>query len=608
MYKGAKELKYNMVGQGVLKIYLYPHTQALYNFLKINNYDVRFKNTNQLGSLKNYLIGAHHTRYEYIFLQWSLIHKLKESSKIGLSTTNNKFGKISCIDKSPTNGEILQCLAILTNMGHFPGTFAASRTLLNLLYKNSNNIRSGYKEGLDKESKQIFNRVLEDFDVFKIHLLNAVFLMERYRRISDGDSYIDFSINLLKSYLLKNDKSLEKLWTIYDGIRKLAFLILDSTYAPLPFNLSFESINTNISEIFDDIINQRNSDIINALNQINNIIEDSLYMSSESLLTVANYAEELNCNFKEKNIDCRKISIVRDLLEPTKKYSNELSKVFQEYSEVNIPERKWCKNSILELKYKDIKAYKDLFPKNFVEWERDSMGSIGNTYVASGYLNNKNVFKVVYSPYKNLQPVKKAIKCFDIVKDAMKLENYLEKSAYFNPNEEENYKSIFIYLLNRIFKGDNFYKLEYKQLENSSLKPYFKIRGTKKASEKLKEYMSEANTTLNEDEMHELKVIYNTLLDIDYKGNVLIFAGATKVFEKNKTTESAEFDGLIYFPYERENFIYIIEAKNMSCGNTQASKQLKKRLNKMINKDVINYSIDDIGKHGAKAILSINNI
>lgn len=608
MYKGAKELKYNLVGQGVLKTYLYPYTQALYDFLKINNYDIRFKNTNQLGALKNHLIGAHHTRYEYIFLQWSLIHKLKESSKIGLSTINNKFGKIYCIDKYPTNGELLQCLAILTNMGHLPDTFAASRTLLNLLEENSNNIKKGYKEGLDIESKKIFNKVLEEFDVFKIHLVNAIFLMERYRRISNGDSYVDFSISLLKSYLLRSDKSLEKLWSIYDGIRKLAFLILDSTYAPLPFNLSFESINTNIAQIFDDIINEKNSDIINALNQINNIIEDSLYMSSESLLTVSNYAEYLNCKFKEEKIDCRKLSVVRDLLEPTNKYSNDLTKIFQEYSEVNVSEKRWCTKSILELNYKDIKGYKDLFPRNFVEWEKESMCSIGNAYVASGYLNNKNTFKVVYSPYKNLQPIKKAIKCFDIVKDAMKLENNLEKSAYFNPNEEENYKNIFTYLLNTIFKDDNFYKLEYKQLENSSLNPYFKIRGTKKAAEKLKEYMDEANGILNEDEIHELKVIYKTLLDIEYKGNILVFAGATKVFEKNKTTESAEFDGLIYFPYEREKFIYIIEAKNKNCGNTQATKQLKKRLDKIINKDVINYFIDDIGKDGAKAILSIKNI
>lgn len=608
MYKGAKELKYNMVGQGVLKTYLYPHTQALYDFLKINNYDVRFKNTNQLGSLKNHLMGAHHTRYEYIFLQWSLIHKLKESSKIGLSTINNKFGKIYCLDKGPTNGEILQCLAILTNMGHLPGTFAASRTLLNLLEENSNNIRNGYKKGLDSESKQIFNTVLEEFDIFKVHLLNAIFLMERYRRINDSSSYIDFSINLLKSYLLRKDKSLEKLWSIYDGIRRLAFLILDSTYAPLPFNLSFESINTNISEIFDDIINEKNSDIINALNQINNIIEDSLYMSSESLLTVANYAEQLNSNFKEINVDCRKLSIVRDLLEPPQKNFNEFTSVFQEYSEVNIPERKWCKDAILELKYKDIRAFKELFPKNFVKWENECMYNIGNAYVASGYLNKKNIFKVVYSPAKSLASTKKTIKCFDIVEEAMKLENCLSKSEYFNPNQEENYKSIFIYLLNTIFKGDNFYKLEYKQLENSSLKPYFKIRGTKKAAEKLKKYMVAAQEKLNEDEIHEIKVIYDTLIGIDYKGNVLVFAGATKVFEKNNTTESAEFDGIIYFPYERERFIYIIEAKNRSHGNTYAKKQLDKRLNKLINKEVINYSIENIEDNGAMAILSINNI
>ena len=96
--------------------------------------------------------------------------------------------------------------------------------------------------------RKIFNTVLDEFDVFKVHLVNAIFLMERYRRINNSSSYIDFSIKLLKSYLLRNDKSLKKLWSIYDGIRKLAFLILDSTYAPLPFNLSFESISTNISE------------------------------------------------------------------------------------------------------------------------------------------------------------------------------------------------------------------------------------------------------------------------------------------------------------------------------------------------------------------------
>ena len=64
-----------------------------------------------------------------------------------------------------------------------------------------------------------------------------------------------------------------------------------------------------------------------------------------------------------------------------------------------------------------------------------------------------------------------------------------------------------------------------------------------------------SSAKLNKDEMHELKVIYDTLIEIDYRGNVLVFAGATKVFEKNKTTESAEFDGIIYFPYERESFI-----------------------------------------------------
>jgi len=120
----SKFLSYSITGQGLQRTVIYPYTVLLYDLLSKYDYEEKFHSTKQLGAIQYLLRGAHHTRYEYIYLQWTLIHQLKTQNKgLGLGSENKSLNIDG--EENPTNAELLQCLSILTNMGHFPDTFSS---------------------------------------------------------------------------------------------------------------------------------------------------------------------------------------------------------------------------------------------------------------------------------------------------------------------------------------------------------------------------------------------------------------------------------------------------------------------------------------------------
>lgn len=87
------------------------------------------KRISQLGVMKYVYPGAHHTRYEYIFTQLMLISNIiiaKESIQrnveLPLGSELKEFKEIKAFDFSVT-GDILQILALLSNLGHMYDTF-----------------------------------------------------------------------------------------------------------------------------------------------------------------------------------------------------------------------------------------------------------------------------------------------------------------------------------------------------------------------------------------------------------------------------------------------------------------------------------------------------
>ena len=79
--------------------------------------------------------------------------------------------------------------------------------------------------------------------------------------------------------------------------------------------------------------------------------------------------------------------------------------------------------------------------------------------------------------------------------------------------------------------------------------------------------------------------IKNAVNKYGYSGLMLGYVGATKVLSTGKNNLSAEFDGVLILSNKSidENFMFIIEAKNLNNGFTQAHKQLQQRIQTGIN-------------------------
>lgn len=594
----TKKINYTIIGQGELQIDLYPNPSKLYGFLKTINYEIKFKHTNQLGSLTNYLPGAHHTRYEYILLQWYLINLLKQSNRFGLSAKNNGLFGVDGKSKV-SNAEVLQTLSILTNMGHFPGTFAVSRTWLDILDRNEKKARSGLRDGLEAEDRKILDEYINEFSINKIHLLNSLFLLNRYKRRIDGELYINYSKNILIAYI-EDEERLANLWKIYDYVRKIAFLILDSSYAPLAVNITVQSIKDNIIEIFDELIKNNSSSLINTIDNINNTMEESLYMSSKSLLTVCDYSKFIKRKFDDIDEVFEKRSKVRTLLEPDTK-RNEISNAFQRYYDLETIEPRW-ENSILEVKYSNIGE--NLIPRNYVKWERELERSIGNVHIGSGYMDKGKIFKVVCSQNKSDKLANKFRKTMDIISKLYTFEDSLNNemlSVFY----EENSKKILNYVLNNVFQDEKYYKFEYDIKNEKRILPFFRGRGSKTVMSLIEEYKVLERKYITADQIHEIDTTIEYLKKLSFKGEIFAFVGATKVYGTSMTTEEAEFDGIVVIPGQKK--VCIIESKNTTSACSQARRQLKKR-SQYLNKEKITFKISDIDKFGAVIEITELNI
>ena len=604
----ARNINYNISGQGQLRTYMYPHTVKLYDFLCKYNFDKKFYSTKQLGAIQYLLKGAHHTRYEYILLQWTLIHQLKikaQGSGLNSKTTSQAL-KLNGYDNH-TRAEILQCLCLLTNMGHFPDTFSASKLWMHLLYTNKKNIRSTFKKGLGKEGKKLLDTALEEYDFYNIHLINSLFLLDRYRKASGNEDTVNFSKAVLKEFLNGESEEMEKFWGIYKSIRKIAFVILDSHYAPIPFNLDFSSIILNLEHYQEAIIDDE-SIFQKALDQINIVLENSLYLEANSLLISRvrslQIYKEFNNLTESKTLD--KVSDLKKLLEPSADNS-EYKRVFQLKAEVD-PARVWNLN-ILDLTYEEVNFHLDLFPKDLFDFENVLTQKNGQktSLVATSYPPSKKSFRLVIGTKDNLGVKKNVITVMDIIKNIIDFnEDLIEKGYKKNYQSEKEFKEkIFKFFLTSIYGNEKDFTLEYLPLTKSPNIPLFIGKGSVNLATEISRYIESVKKYLNSDQIHEMQITREAVKKLNYRGLIIAYTGATKVRKKNESKYESEFDGIIILPNQKQkNFFYVVEAKNKANGNTEAKAQLTERL---INKldSAFEVKLENIGNKGAVAEVSL---
>lgn len=554
---------------------------------------------NQLGRLRDVFQGAHHNRFEYVFLQLSLISELCQHKRgdLGLSGERTFCGKFDELPNHPSTGELLQCLVLLTNMGYLEGTFSTSRAWLTFL-RNDQNAYINFRKGLHPDDRAVFKQIVDNYDYYKFSIVVALFQLQRYKRT--GTDKVDFASKLLRTYL-SNDRSdvqIIQLRKLYDSIRQISFVTLDSLYAPVPFNLDLSSILLNFDSLIESLF-IKNTTYRIALHNLEQVLQNSVYMSSDSCLNTARASQETLEELTELGATITGITDVFNMVCPSCNLDSENQ---------NITELDWHREKKLIQEYRIGFRDKDIYPdliKDEVNWEKSVRNKLGVSRARVGLLLNsrKNVVKVAFgiTSNDNIQSLKTALK---ICLESVSIKSIMPQKNYFNSNGS-NEESLLSFLCKSLFGWNKRFILGNKNRLSSAV---LISNGRVNMISQINSYLDTSSKYLDNDEIFEVEKVRDFIEHLNYSGLTIAFVGGLKLFNENQNTESAEFDGLVICPRININspFAHIIEAKNYNNGVTDARNQLNTRVGAhLINE--LQMNIVDLNNRAAYAEITAHN-
>ena len=144
------QIAYHFPKHGRLSIHVGGYTRALADLFETQGQLItRLKQTDQLGNLRYFYPGAHHTRYEYLLLQWYLLDRLAQAKAVS-EPTLGLGGGVRDLPKlegagPPTGVDLLQTAVLLANVGHLPETLAGERAVLAVLADDQDLCRGRFK-------------------------------------------------------------------------------------------------------------------------------------------------------------------------------------------------------------------------------------------------------------------------------------------------------------------------------------------------------------------------------------------------------------------------------------------------------------------------------
>lgn len=580
----SRKLTYNIPGCGNLTANIFDYTQSVYDFLDSYGHIGRFRRINQLGRLREVFQGAHHNRYEYVFLQLSLISELCEHKKsdLGLSSTRDFCGQVSSLEKPPTLGELLQCLVLLSNMGYLEGTFATSRAWVSFL-KGNKDAFNAFSKGLDQVDRADFKAIIDNYSYYRFSLVMALFQLQRYRR--KGDDMSDFCSRVIRCYLSKDtsDFQILQLRELFNSIRQLAFITLDSFYAPVPFKLDLSSIILNFDSLQESLFIKNTSYRV-ALNNLAQVLQDSVYLSSDACLNTSRASEDVFHLLTDGSNGLTKISDIYRVVCPN---------CVVEKSEGSVVETDWIREKKLILEFTIEKSKKVEALNDELRWETAMRSKLGKTKVRVSLLKNaKNTvvkFVVGLLTEDNRESLISMLKSVTLAVSVQR--------AFADESCLSNNDALVGFILKGLFGWDR----RYIAVNKVRSTPALLISDGRLALEKkIDEYLTAGQAVLSADEIFEVEKMKDLVQHLKYSGLTVCYVGSIRIFNEGKKEEAAELDGLLLCPTASagNNFGHILEAKNYNNGVTEAKKQLEKKVRAILQAGV-NLNIDELNNRAA---------
>lgn len=560
----SREISYNLPGYGFANCYLFGETVDLYDLLDNNGIIEKTKKTYQLGTMKYVYPGAHHTRYEYIFTQWMLISNIVVSKggrnvELSLSSSLKEFETRGW---SLSGGTVMQCLALLSNMGHMYDTFTSSRILFRLLVESKekgDGFYTIYKRNLPHSVQHVFDDLLSKGNYYKLHLFNAIHIMQGMVRTPANKQTCEISIHLLTQLInpeLITNEATKRIFYLYKKIRKIAYLSVDMIYTPASFGANLNrmvySISTAVDELFDDA-----SSINQSISQLEDIIHKQIYDSAMCILTSTRIEQEMypvikNC-IAENITDIFTIrKMIIELVAPFDKLHSQ-----KQPNSIKMMNPK----SVLLLSGDGVKDYES----NYLEFDNDFIKNIPYRKLAFGTQLSQNLEKT-YS-------------AFGII-DASQIQEItqtiISKAIAFKLYSSAEKKDLVKFAIQSLYKYEEFF-FNLSAPQNIDVNECVFIgQGCKNIAKQIRMKFSQSNI-INPDQLHEILSCAAVLESINYSGLVVCFVGGIKACKYKDTQKADEIDGFIYFPNrpQYKDIAILVEAKNYNNGEKDAAKQLK---------------------------------
>lgn len=222
---------------GTVQIRLDGYPEQLYKLMNRLGEIDRLKKLHHLGVLQYAFPGMKHTRWDYTLTSLYLLQLFSEARYAGLSPNVKMSGVLL------SGRDMLQILALLSNIGHLPGTFAVEKGVLHCLI--SHNILADLltKAGLKRDSQ---------IDYLNI---NRVFCLIKLRKwLSKANEnegrLLKIGIQLITELVTKNPGSLhrERIFNLFHMTRRVAYQIVDCLYANLPIRIDYVEFTRQITK------------------------------------------------------------------------------------------------------------------------------------------------------------------------------------------------------------------------------------------------------------------------------------------------------------------------------------------------------------------------
>lgn len=326
----SKDLKYNLPGYGFANCLIFNATEKYIELFEEYGLIEKAKRTSQLGVMKYVYPGAHHTRYEYIFTQLMLISNIviakgtvQRNVELSLGSELMELKAKDIFGFKVTGGDILQTLALLSNLGHMYDTFTSSKIMLKILQESKaecTEFYKIYKRNLPKEVHKKFEEMLYNSNYYKLHLYNMLHLLQGMTHKQQNKEKCMFASKILTFLIdetLIQNEATKRLFFLYKKIRKIAYLSVDMIYTPASFGVNLNRMIYTIPTYVDDLFNE-DSVINSTLAQLEDIIHKQIYDSSACILNTTRIEIEYEQKYRDAVSTVKNIFDIREIIKEDK--------------------------------------------------------------------------------------------------------------------------------------------------------------------------------------------------------------------------------------------------------------------------------------------------